>query len=396
MPCDRAVIKGLIMSEPYPSQTAKAGALFKTIASQIEHNGPITMANYISLALGDADHGYYHKQDPFGADGDFTTAPEISGLFGEMCGLYLAHMADLSGLGQPAILELGPGRGSLMADMRHVWPQIMSQLTEAPVHLVETSPALRQRQKDRLAPADLYWHTDLDDLPATPIFGIANEFFDALPIDQAIWREGQNGAAGVWRHRLVGLVDGRLGFVDGAPLSKAEIEIWNLASRPAPTDGSIAEYCAIANAYAAKLATHIASYGGACLIIDYGRDGPSGDSLQGVANHQPVDVFHQPGDADLSHWVDFSASRQSSVNNGARLAGPVTQGYFLRAIGIAQRTEAVAKLADAETRRGLFAAVDRLVSSQQMGSAFKVAMILPPGNGLPLGFAVTDKQGPTT
>ena len=164
------------MSEPHLSQTAQASALFDTITSQIEHAGPISLANYIGLALGDADHGYYHKQDPFGAGGDFITAPEISGLFGEMCGLYLAHMADLSGLGQPAILELGPGRGSLMADMRHVWSQIMPQLADAPVHLVETSPELRERQKDVLAPADLYWHTDLDDLPATPIFGIANEF----------------------------------------------------------------------------------------------------------------------------------------------------------------------------------------------------------------------------
>ena len=383
------------MSEHNLLQTEQGKALFETIASRIETDGPLSLANYISRALGDADHGYYHKQDPFGADGDFTTAPEISGLFGEMCGLYLAHFADLSGLTQPAILELGPGRGSLMADMRHVWSQIMPQLANSPVHLVETSPALRQQQKDRLAPADLYWHPDLDDLPATPIFGIANEFFDALPIDQAIWRQDHKETAGSWRHRLVGLVDGRLGFVDGPALSPAEIDIWHLASMPAPTDGSIAEYCSMADAYAGKLATHIASYGGACLIIDYGRDGPSGDSLQAVANHQPVDVFHQPGDADLSHWVDFSALRRSATSSGARLVGPVTQGDFLQAIGIAQRTEAAAKLADAETRRGLFAAVDRLVSSQQMGSAFKVAMMLPSGTGLPPGFAAAGDQGST-
>ena len=375
------------MSEPHLLQTTQASSLFEIIASQIERDGPISLAHYIGLALGDAEHGYYHKQDPFGAGGDFTTAPEISGLFGEMCGLYLAHMADLSGLGQPAILELGPGRGSLMADMRHVWSQTMPQLAEAPVHLVETSPTLRQQQKDRLAPADLYWHSNLDDLPTTPIFGIANEFFDALPIEQAIWRDGQNGTPGSWRHRLVGLVDGQLGFVDGATLSKAETGIWHLASLATTPDGSIAEYCAMADAYSAGLATHIASYGGACLIIDYGRDGQSGNSLQAVANHQPVDVFHQPGDADLSHWVDFSTLRQSVISNGARLVGPVTQGDFLQAIGIAQRTEAVAKIADARKRRDLVAAVDRLVSSQQMGSAFKVAMILPSGTGLPPGFA---------
>jgi NADH dehydrogenase [ubiquinone] 1 alpha subcomplex assembly factor 7 len=179
------------------------------------------------------------------------------------------------------------------------------KLAESPCASCRNQPRASPTAKRPLAPADLFWHKDLDDLPATPIFGIANEFFDALPIDQAIWRDGQNGTAGSWRHRLVGLIDGRLGFVDGTPLSKAEIDIWHLASQPTPADGNIAEYCAMAGCLCTKLATHIASYGGACLVIDYGRDGPSGDSLQAVANHQPVDVFHQPGDADLSHWVDF-------------------------------------------------------------------------------------------
>ena len=372
-------------------------ALFDRIASQIKTNGPLSLASYIDLALGDATHGYYQKQDPFGESGDFTTAPEISGLFGEMCGLYLAHMADLANLDHPAILELGPGRGSLMADMRHVWTQIMPPLATAPIHLVETSPTLRQCQADRLANADLHWHVDLDNLPARPIFGIANEFFDALPIDQAIWRQAKTGKTGAWHHRLVGLVDDRLGFVDGPPLSAAEVAIWHLppAIDTPQNDGSIAEYCAMTADYGSRLAQHLASYGGACLIIDYGRDGPSGDSLQAVANHQPVDVFHQPGEADLSHWVDFSTLRRAALAAGARLVGPVTQGDFLRAIGIAQRTETVAQLADAETRRGLFAAVDRLVSSQHMGSAFKVALMLPAGTGLPPGFATAGDQGAT-
>lgn len=363
------------------------------ITNQIRRHGPLTLASYIGLALGDAEHGYYQKQDPLGASGDFTTAPEISGLFGEMCGLYLAHMADLANLDNPAILELGPGRGSLMADMRHAWAQIMPPLAAAPVHLVETSQALRKRQSDRLGDAALYWHQDLDDLPARPIFGIANEFFDALPINQAIWRQSETSKTGAWHHRLVGLVDHRLGFVDGPALSEAELDEWHLSAPVGalPAAGTIAEYCAIADQYTGKLARHIATYGGACLIVDYGRDGSSGDSLQAVANHQPVDVFYQPGDADLSHWVDFGALRRAAIAAGARLVGPVTQGDFLRGIGIAQRTEALARLADAETRRGLLAAVDRLVSSHQMGSAFKVGLLLPPGNGLPPGFAVADE-----
>ena len=139
------------------------------------------------------------------------------------------------------------------------------------------------------------------------------------------------------------------------------------------------------------MAHHLRAYGGACLIIDYGRDGQSGDSLQAVANHQPVDVFYQPGGADLSHWVDFSAIRRVAEEAGARLIGPITQGEFLRNIGVIQRSEKLAKLADVETRRGLFAAVDRLVSNQQMGSAFKVALMLPPGTGLPPGFTTGSK-----
>lgn len=376
-------------------------ALFEKIAVTISENGPLSLASYISYALSDPDHGYYQTRDPFGTAGDFTTAPEISGLFGEMCGLYLAHISELSGLGNPAIFELGPGRGSLIADMRHVWRHVMPQLATAPVHLLETSPALRCTQQDRLSDATLFFHGDLDHLPAQPILAIANEFFDALPVAQAIWRQNANDAHGIWRHRLVGFNDGQFGFIDGPPLRADEARDWALGisktddQGQAPsgniTDGTIAEYCSLANTYAGKMAHHLVFYGGACLIIDYGCDRQSGDSLQAVANHQPVDVFYQPGNTDLSHWVDFSAIRRAAELGGARLIGPITQGEFLRNIGIIQRSEAVAKLADARARRGLFAAVDRLVSNQQMGSAFKVALMLPPGTGSPPGFATGNK-----
>jgi NADH dehydrogenase [ubiquinone] 1 alpha subcomplex assembly factor 7 len=372
-------------------------ALFDKIVATIAKNGPLSLASYISYALDDPDHGYYQTKDPFGKTGDFTTAPEISGLFGEMCGLYLAHIAQLSGLSNPAIFEFGPGRGSLITDMRHVWQHVMPSLTTAPVHLLETSPTLRCVQRRRLSDATLFFHEDLGHLPAQPIFSIANEFFDTLPVAQAIWRQNQNNADGIWRHRLVGFNDGRLEFVDGPPLHSDEAVDWaleklqsgkpNQPSNGNIPDGTIAEYCPLASTYAGRMANHLAAYGGACLIIDYGRNGQSGDSLQAVANHQPVDVFYQPGNADLSHWVDFSAIHRAAKEGGARLIGPITQGEFLRNIGIIQRGEAAAKLADAATRRSLFAAVDRLVSNQQMGSAFKVALMLPPGNGSPPGFA---------
>ena len=379
----------------------KNTALFNKIAAAISKNGPISLASYISHALGDPDYGYYQTRDPFGTTGDFITAPEISGLFGEMCGLYLAHIAELSGLLDPAIFELGPGRASLVVDMRHVWQHIMPTLTTAPVHLLETSPLLRSIQQDSLSDITLFFHENLDHLPPQPIFAIANEFFDTLPVAQAIFRQNASDSDGIWRHRLVGLLDGQLGFIDGPPLRPDEVREWALeilqtGGVELPPSGdinhhTIAEYCPLANSYAGKLAHHLKAYGGACLIIDYGRDGQSGDSLQAVASHQPVDVFYQPGSADLSHWVDFSAIRRAAEEAGARLIGPITQGQFLRNIGIIQRSEAVAKLADVEIRRGLFAAVDRLVSNQQMGSAFKVALMLPPGTGLPPGFNTGSK-----
>ncbi len=375
----------------------KDTALFDKIVATISKNGPLSLASYISYALGDPDYGYYQTRDPIGTAGDFITAPEISGLFGEMCGLYFAHIAELSGLRDPAIFELGPGRASLIADMRNAWQHTMRSLTTAPVHLLETSPSLRCIQQNRLSDITLFFHENLDHLPAQPIFAIANEFFDALPVAQAIWRPNANDADGIWRHRLVGLIEGQLGFIDGPPLRPDEAHDWALedlktkgANLPLSSDinnHTIAEYCPLATTYAGKMAHHLRAYGGAFLIFDYGRDGQSGDSLQAVANHQPVNVFHQPGSADLSHWVDFSAIRRAAKDAGARLIGPINQGEFLRNIGIIQRSEALAKLADVKTRRGLFAAVDRLISNQQMGSAFKVALMLPPGTGLPPGFA---------
>ncbi len=369
-------------------------ALFKKIAATISKNGPISLANYLTLALSDAKYGFYQKKDPFGAAGDFTTAPEISGLFGEMCGFYLAHIAELFELKNPAILELGPGRGSLMADMRHVWQHVKPSLLAADLHLVESSLKLRQLQKVKLAGTNIHFHENLNTLPPQPIFAVANEFFDALPISQAIWRQSDGKTSGAWRHRLVGLCRGRLSFVDGPPLTNAQLQDWSLSFpiEPLQRDGAIMEHCPLAITYAGKIAHHLAIYGGACLIIDYGYNGQSGDSLQAVANHQSVDVFYQPGNADLSHWLDFSALGQAIKEAGARIVGPVNQGEFLRAIGIFQRSETLAKAADSQTRRSLFAAVERLVSNQQMGSAFKVALLLPSGTGIPPGFTTNRKE----
>ena len=377
--------------------------LGERLIAEIDHSGPIRLSRFMSIALSDSEQGYYQTRDPFGEQGDFTTAPEISGLLGEMCGLFLTHMANIARLDNPHIIELGPGRGSLMADMRHVWKRLAPALAAAPVHLVETSPHLRRLQTNHLPDGRLVFHDNLDQLPSQPLFGIANEFFDALPIDQAIWRatdapsDRRHGQQGRWYHRLVGIVDGRLAFVDGPALTAADRTLWGLSASAQPPavkagtgDGSIIEYCPLAASIATQLAHHIAAYGGACLIIDYGRDGQTGDSLQAVADHRPVDIFHQPGAADLSHWVDFSVIGQAVRAAGARLIGPVTQGAFLKEIGIIERAETAGLAADAVGRRAIYAAVDRLVSAHHMGTAFKVALLVPSGDGIPLGFATID------
>ena len=371
--------------KPYSKSlvSTASDAILALLRSQIAQTGPLPISSFIEIVLGHPEHGYYRRQNPIGASGDFTTAAEISGLFGEMCGVYLAHMYEL--VGQPdtaQIVELGPGRGSLMADMRHVWTHTMPTMAALPIQLVETSPQLRTIQKQCIKAASITWHDDPKSLPNAALFGVANEFFDALPIDQAVWRQG------AWRHRLVTDMHGSLGFVDGSALTAPELARWQITNdHQEMTEGSIAEYCPAAEPIMQQMAGRIARHGGACLIIDYGKNDNVSDSLQAVSAHKPVDLFYQPGNADISHWVDFAALRRAAIVSGARFIGPVNQADFLMAIGLRERAENAARFCDAEGRRALFAAVDRLVGANHMGAAFKVGLIVPAGDGVPVGFS---------
>lgn len=368
-----------------PPPTA-SDAIQALLYSQIAQTGPLPISQFIEIVLGHPEHGYYRRQNPIGAAGDFTTAAEISGLFGEMCGVYLAHMYEIAGQPDTAqIVELGPGRGSLMADMRHIWAHTMPTMANLPIQLVETSPQLRTIQKQRIKAASIAWHDDVQSLPNAALFGVANEFFDALPIDQAVWRQG------AWRHRLVTATHGALGFVDGPALTAPELARWQITNdHQEMTEGGIAEYCPAAEPIMRQLAGRIARHGGACLIIDYGKNDNFSDSLQAVSAHKPVDLFYQPGNADISHWVDFAALRRAAIDTGARFIGPATQADFLMAIGLRERAENAARLCDADGRRALFAAVDRLVGAHHMGTAFKVGLIVPAGDGVPVGFSRED------
>lgn len=368
-----------------PPPTA-SDAIQALLYSQIAQTGPLPISQFIEIVLGHPEHGYYRRQNPIGAAGDFTTAAEISGLFGEMCGVYLAHMYEIAGQPDTAqIVELGPGRGSLMADMRHIWAHTMPTMANLPIQLVETSPQLRTIQKQRIKAASIAWHDDVQSLPNAALFGVANEFFDALPIDQAVWRQG------AWRHRLVTATHGALGFVDGPALTAPELARWQITNdHQEMAGGNIAEYCPAAEPIMRQLAGRIARHGGACLIIDYGKNDNFSDSLQAVSTHKPVDLFYQPGNADISHWVDFAALRRAAMDTGARFIGPATQAEFLMAIGLRERAENAARLCDADGRRALFAAVDRLVGAHHMGTAFKVGLIVPAGDGVPVGFSRED------
>jgi SAM-dependent MidA family methyltransferase len=320
--------------------------LEKRLRRRIAAEGPIP----VSVYMAEANAHYYATRDPLGAAGDFTTAPEISQMFGELAGLWLTDLWLRAGRPEGAhYVELGPGRGTLAADAQRV----MKGAGLAPdVHLVETSPVLRQAQAERVPGA--IWHDDLSTLPkAGPLLVVANEFFDALPIDQL-------DTAG--RIRTVDWRDGR--FV---PIGEVETE-----TSPASL------------AIAADLAQRIAAQGGAALIVDYGHDRPGrGDTLQAVYRHAYADPFEAPGERDLTAHVDFSALAKAA--KGVRVSGPVPQGDWLDAMGLPVRAAALARAAPARTEE-INAARDRLSAPSQMGRLFKVLAFSAPQWQEPAGF----------
>lgn len=343
-------------------------ALVQELAELIRQEGPLSVSRYMALCLGHPRHGYYMKQDPFGADGDFTTAPEISQIFGELVGLWAASVWQA--MGAPAsirLVELGPGRGTLMLDMLRAARALPGFREALSVHLVEMSPGLRERQRETLAAsgATPSWHDRIDHALDGPAIVIANEFLDALPLDQVVRTpEG-------WRERLVGLDDGgRLAFgLAGEPALFLSIA--------APV-GSVLEQPAAALDAIATVARHVAAEGGAGLFIDYGpvRSG-FGDTLQALRRHAFVDVLAEPGDADLTVHVDFARMVQAGLAAGAAAHGAVTQRDFLLALGLQQRFEALSRRATAAQTEALASGVQRLIETgpTAMGELFKVLAV---------------------
>ena len=354
------------------------------IRALVLDGGPIGVDRFMALALGHPTLGYYVTRDPFGTAGDFTTAPETSQMFGELIGAWAA--AVWAAMGQPAALrlvELGPGRGTLLADALRVAKRVPAFAAALDLHLVETSPVLRDAQRaalaDRGVPAA--WHADLAAVPPGPAIVVANEFFDALPVRHYV------RAPTGWHQRVVGLQGDALAF--------------GLAPDPEPAltlaapDGAVLEVGLVAQGIARGVAERLVRDGGAALVIDYGYAKPAfAETLQAVKGHAFADPLDAPGEADLSAQVDFGGLRRAAEAAGATVHGPVPQGAFLRALGIAERAEALKARATPEQAASLAAALARLTGAgtperRGMGEIFKALCIAAPALPVPPGFEET-------
>lgn len=343
-------------------------ALEREIRTLIEIQGPLSVSHYMALCLAHPEYGYYTTRDPFGTAGDFTTAPEISQMFGELIGIWCAETWRL--MGSPARLhcvEIGPGRGTLMKDALRA-AKVMPGFRDAiELHLVETSPVLQERQRETLhgTASSISWHGDVKTLPGdAPLIVIGNEFVDALPVDQF------EKKAGRWHERKIGLgADGGFAFgLDPALLPNFEK---GLPSRltPAP-NGAVFEQRRLDPI--AGIVARIAKNGGAALFVDYGHaESGFGDTLQAVSGHDYAEPLETPGEVDLTSQVDFEALAALAGRN-ARAFGPVTQHSFLLQLGIEARAEILQRNASAEMRGEIGTALTRLIGSAPgMGELFK-------------------------
>jgi NADH dehydrogenase [ubiquinone] 1 alpha subcomplex assembly factor 7 len=348
--------------------------------------GPLDIGRYMALALAHPRHGYYTSRDPLGAGGDFVTAPEISQLFGELLGLALAQAWLDAGRPRRALLvELGPGRGTLMADALRAARAAPGFADAVELHLVEASPVLRARQAELLGAYAPRWHASLQTVPAAgPLLLVANEFFDVLPLRQFVRRDG------AWRERLVDLdPDGPgLRFVlarTPTPLALPETEA-------DPPEGAVLEVSPAREALAQELGRRLAAQGGLALVVDYGDAGPwLADTFQAVRGHRSVDPLEAPGEADLTAHVDFAALARAARLGGAAAYGPVPQAVLLRRLGIDLRLERLVRAAaDRDRADALRAGAARLTLPAEMGQLFKALALAPPGAPVPPGFEAAE------
>lgn len=335
------------------------------LQTEISKTGFVHIGDYMAYTLGHPTHGYYMKQDPFGVAGDFTTAPEISQIFGEIIGAWVVDVWEK--MGQPAeftLLECGPGRGTLMADMLRVGAMVPGFLAACKVCLLEMSPVLKDAQAEALANISVQcdWVISLDDVPRDrPVIVIGNEFLDALPV-----RQLEKTAHG-WSERVVSMVGQNLGITtQSAP---ADLVMRVPKALTGCKQGEIVEVSEAREHFMRALAGLLDAAGGAGLLVDYGHDvSAAGDTLQAVHKHEYVGVLDHVGDADVSSHVDFSVM-MDVVGDGAL----TYQGHFLKALGAHVRAERLKDQAqDADQRAAVEPGYKRLVDADQMGRLFKV------------------------
>jgi SAM-dependent MidA family methyltransferase len=361
------------MTEPAPTPSP----LSDKIKALIRANGPISVTDYFALCLADPEYGYYRTREPFGQHGDFITAPEISQLFGEMIGIFMVHAWQQHGTPTNVrLVEIGPGRGTMMADMLRVIKRLAPTLFEdLDVHLVETSERLRGVQRVTLEAysTKISWHDSFDDVPEGFCLIAANELFDAIPIRQFV--RTPTG----FRERLVGLgADDELTFIAGVATVDPTI-------LPAPAgnipDGTIFEYAPARQAVMQTLCERLKQQGGTALVIDYGHMVTGfGDTLQAIIIHDFDPPLAHPGDADLTSHVDFEDLARVAVVAGVHLNGGLRQGEFLYGLGLAERAAALARDKDPIEQRLIAAAADRLAGegAGKMGELFKVIAVSSP------------------
>jgi NADH dehydrogenase [ubiquinone] 1 alpha subcomplex assembly factor 7 len=349
--------------------------LHSELKKLIKSSGPMPVWRYMELCLTHPAHGYYVARDPLGREGDFTTAPEVSQMFGELLGLWAASV--WKGIGSPPMLrliELGPGRGTMMADALRALRVLPALYQTLEVHLVEINPVLREKQKSMLSNAHrITWHDSIDEVPEGPAVIFANEYFDVLPIHQAVKRETG------WHERVVEIDgNGQLIFgIAGEPIPRFEILLPPLV-RAAPV-GAVFEWRP--DTEMMKIASRVRDQDGAALIVDYGHvRSDAGDTFQAIARHSFADPLKNPGQADITAHVDFQALARAAEDMGARVHGPVTQGAFLRRLGIETRALTLMAKASLEVSEDIANALKRLTDGGRdgMGSLFKVLAVSEP------------------
>jgi len=358
-------------------------ALARTIAL----TGPMTVADYMEQCLFHPEHGYYTTHEPFGAQGDFVTSPEISQMFGELLGLWAADSWMRLGSPAPFILaELGPGRGTMMADVLRATRIVPGFLEAARVVLVEASPRLRAKQRETLTSYEVEWCASLDEVPASPLILLANEFIDALPVRQFV--RTPEGIA----ERMIGLGDDdalQWGLRPGARLDARGEALM----QSAPT-GAMLEICPLGLSIAEQLGARLATSGGAALFVDYGHSSGFGDTLQALRAHQYDDPLAHPGEADITAHVDFAALARTAVASGARAFGPITQGLLLERLGLPARATRLKRDADEAARAKIDAATTRLAGTDAnaMGELFKALAVVHPALDVVAGFAAQEES----